>query len=96
MQEAMETLGFTVAQQATAELSGRSFGALNTLELVRVQASGEGENQHWELAWEADCIGDSKTIQLVLLPEFLEMEPELLVSQLVVMLVDRVLADFQL
>ena len=96
MQQAMEQLGREIAKQAAAELSGRSFGALNALELVRVQAVGEGEGQHWELAWEADCLGDSKTIQLVLLPEFLEIEPEILVSQLVMMLIDRVLTAYKL
>lgn len=90
----MEQLGFAVAVAASAELAGRSFGALNNLELVRVQAVGEGDGQHWEIAWEADCLGDSQTIQLIVLPEFLEMEPELLVSQLAMMLVDRVLEDF--
>jgi hypothetical protein len=34
-------------------------------------------------------------LTLVVLPEFLELEPELLVSQLAVMLADRVLAEFE-
>lgn len=94
MQQEMEQLGWEIARAASVDLAGRSFGALTALELVRVQAVGEGEAQHWELAWEADCAGVSRTLQLVVLPDFLEMEPELLVSQLAVMLADRVLAVF--
>jgi len=91
----MEQLGWEIARAASIDLAGRSFGALADLELVRVQAVGEGGGQHWELAWEADCAGDRRTLQLVVLPEFLELEPELLVSQLAVMLADRVLAEFE-
>jgi hypothetical protein len=95
MQQAMEQLGREIGRQASIDLAGRSFGALAELELVRVQAVGSGEAQHWELAWEADCAGVSRTLTLVVLPEFLELEPELLVSQLAVMLADRALAEFE-
>jgi hypothetical protein len=76
-------------QQAMEQL-GREIGRQASIDLV-----GSGEAQHWELAWEADCAGVSRTLTLVVLPEFLELEPELLVSQLAVMLADRALAEFE-
>ncbi|MBN2082512.1 hypothetical protein JW859_09955 [bacterium] len=101
MREAMEQLGHAVAEQALADVSGRSFGAVTSLELAQVLYSGADGNGddaasggYWELIWCADCTGDSRDIHLVVLPEFLEMEPELLVSQLAMLLADRVIESF--
>jgi len=99
MREAMEQLGHAVAEQALAGVSGRSFGAVTSLELAQVLLhedtdAGEADGGSWELVWCADSAGDSRDVRLVVLPEFLEMEPELLVSQLALMLTDRVIDAF--
>ncbi|GEM_PF-2485353 len=91
MQEAIDQLGREVAQQAQVELAGRSFGAVGAVDYLGADAAAADDEPHWQLRWRADLTGEQREVQLVILPEFLEMDRELLVSQLVIMLSQQVL-----
>ena len=91
MQDALDELGRQVAEQALVALVGRSCGAVSAVEYLGFVAGG-GDDRHWELNWRADCTGMFRDVKLVVLPEFLEMDAELLTSQLAIMLTDQVLA----
>ena len=91
MREAIEQLGQEVARQAQVELAGRSFGAVAAVDYLGADSAAADDTPHWQLKWRADLTGEQREVQLVILPEFLEMDSELLVSQLVIMLTQLVL-----
>lgn len=91
MDPALEELGRQVAHQALVELVGRSCGAVDAVDYLGAVAGGGSDDPHWKLSWRADLAGGQRDVQLVVLPEFLEMDLELLVSQLVIMLTEQVL-----
>lgn len=91
MREAIEQLGLDVAQQALADLAGRSFGAVAAVDYIDATAGEARGEPHWQLEWRVDCTGEQRVVQLIVLPEFLAMDADLLSNQLAVMLSERVM-----
>ena len=93
MEDALSELGQRVALQLQAELAGRTFGACDAVTFAEASArEAEGET-HYQLSWQVSTVGGESTVTAVVLPDFLELEPELLISQLVALLAERVLSD---
>ena len=92
MHAAIAELGRLVAEAAVVELAQRSFGAVETVEFTDGQEFVTGDEAHWVLTWAVESAGFADDVKLVFLPEFLDTEPELLVSQFAALLVEKALA----
>jgi len=93
MHEAITELGRLCAEAALTELGKRSFGAVEAVRFKSGEEVVTGNEAHWLMTWEVESAGFADDVKLVLLPEFLDTEPELLVSQFAALLVEKALED---
>ena len=93
MREAVDELGRLVAEASLVELTKRSFGAVDAVRFVTAIEAAANGDKHWIMKWSVESTGLATEVQLVLLPDFLETEPELLVSQFSALLIERALED---
>ena len=91
LQNIVDELGAQVAVAAVTELASRSFGAVDTVAYHSATEQVTDDDSHWVMIWNVGSIGIEEEIKLVLLPEFLDADPELLISQFASMLIEKAL-----
>ncbi len=99
MYEVLSEIGRVAAAAASLSLAQQSFGALEAVELDRVDSADEMGELHYRMYWRVISMGSVHSrVCMVILPEFLDGEngdPEWLAEQMASFIVERTMTEVQ-